>query len=214
MVAGRRLRLRKANESADPDAVLSADAATWARIAEDLRGRHGVVPRRPAADPRQPPRGRGVPGRDERRRRPGQARVRHAAHARLRGDLDAVGRHRARDDRLRPRPGRHEGLVPPHGERARGRLPRRGARPTRLRRVGQADRRPVRRPLVRPLGVRRHGRAGYRARAYRRQQHGRPRGDRGGPHRPGPDRRAAAAQSGARVAPVEAVGAGDPRAPA
>jgi pimeloyl-ACP methyl ester carboxylesterase len=38
IVAGRRLRLRKANESAEPDTVLTADAATWSRIAADLRG--------------------------------------------------------------------------------------------------------------------------------------------------------------------------------
>jgi pimeloyl-ACP methyl ester carboxylesterase len=38
ILAGRRLRLRPATESAEPDAVLSADAATWKRIAADLRG--------------------------------------------------------------------------------------------------------------------------------------------------------------------------------
>ena len=38
VIAGRRLRLRKASEDAKPDAVLSADAATWSRIAADLRG--------------------------------------------------------------------------------------------------------------------------------------------------------------------------------
>ncbi len=38
VIAGRRLRLRSADESAKPDAVLTADAATWARIAADLRG--------------------------------------------------------------------------------------------------------------------------------------------------------------------------------
>jgi pimeloyl-ACP methyl ester carboxylesterase len=38
LIGGRRLRLREVNESAEPDAVLSADAATWKRIAEDLRG--------------------------------------------------------------------------------------------------------------------------------------------------------------------------------
>jgi pimeloyl-ACP methyl ester carboxylesterase len=38
LIAGRRLRLRKANENAEPDAVLSADEATWDRIASDLRG--------------------------------------------------------------------------------------------------------------------------------------------------------------------------------
>jgi pimeloyl-ACP methyl ester carboxylesterase/putative sterol carrier protein len=38
VIAGRRLRLRSADESAEPDAVLTADPATWARIAADLRG--------------------------------------------------------------------------------------------------------------------------------------------------------------------------------
>jgi pimeloyl-ACP methyl ester carboxylesterase len=38
LIGGRRLRLREVNETAEPDAVLSADAATWERIAEDLRG--------------------------------------------------------------------------------------------------------------------------------------------------------------------------------
>jgi pimeloyl-ACP methyl ester carboxylesterase/putative sterol carrier protein len=38
VMAGRRLRLRPADEDAEPDAVLSADAATWKRIADDLRG--------------------------------------------------------------------------------------------------------------------------------------------------------------------------------
>jgi pimeloyl-ACP methyl ester carboxylesterase len=38
VIAGRRLRLRDADESAQPDAVLSADPATWARIAADYRG--------------------------------------------------------------------------------------------------------------------------------------------------------------------------------
>jgi pimeloyl-ACP methyl ester carboxylesterase/putative sterol carrier protein len=38
VIVGRRLKLRSADESAEPDAVLSADAATWRRIAADLRG--------------------------------------------------------------------------------------------------------------------------------------------------------------------------------
>jgi pimeloyl-ACP methyl ester carboxylesterase len=38
VIAGRRLRLRDADESAEPDAVLSADPTTWARIAADYRG--------------------------------------------------------------------------------------------------------------------------------------------------------------------------------
>jgi len=38
LIAGRRLRLRDADDAADPDCVLSADAATWRRIASDVRG--------------------------------------------------------------------------------------------------------------------------------------------------------------------------------
>jgi pimeloyl-ACP methyl ester carboxylesterase len=38
LIAGRRLRLGNVNESAEPDAVLSADSATWKRIAADVRG--------------------------------------------------------------------------------------------------------------------------------------------------------------------------------
>jgi pimeloyl-ACP methyl ester carboxylesterase len=38
VISGRRMRLRDADESAEPDAVLSADPATWARIAADFRG--------------------------------------------------------------------------------------------------------------------------------------------------------------------------------
>ena len=38
VIAGRRMRLHDADESAEPDAVLSADPATWGRIAADYRG--------------------------------------------------------------------------------------------------------------------------------------------------------------------------------
>src|SRR3954447_13658314 len=38
VIAGRRMRLRDAEESAEPDAVLSADPATWPRIAAHFRG--------------------------------------------------------------------------------------------------------------------------------------------------------------------------------
>src|SRR5215210_3258676 len=38
VIAGRRLRLRPASESAKPDCELSADAATWRKIASDIRG--------------------------------------------------------------------------------------------------------------------------------------------------------------------------------
>jgi pimeloyl-ACP methyl ester carboxylesterase len=38
VIAGGKVRLRGAAENADPDAVLSADARTWERIAADLRG--------------------------------------------------------------------------------------------------------------------------------------------------------------------------------
>ena len=38
VIVGRRLRLRSAEDGAHPDAVLTADAATWGRIAADMRG--------------------------------------------------------------------------------------------------------------------------------------------------------------------------------
>ena len=38
VIAGARLRLGSVKESAEPDAVLSADSATWRRIAADVRG--------------------------------------------------------------------------------------------------------------------------------------------------------------------------------
>lgn len=38
LIAGPRMRLRSVNESAEPDAILSADPATWKRIAADVRG--------------------------------------------------------------------------------------------------------------------------------------------------------------------------------
>jgi pimeloyl-ACP methyl ester carboxylesterase len=38
VIAGRRIKLQKADSEAEPDAVLSADPATWTRIAADLRG--------------------------------------------------------------------------------------------------------------------------------------------------------------------------------
>jgi pimeloyl-ACP methyl ester carboxylesterase len=38
LIAGRRLRLHEADEGTDPDCILSANAATWRRIADDVRG--------------------------------------------------------------------------------------------------------------------------------------------------------------------------------
>ena len=38
LIVGRRLRLRDASENAKPDCVLSANAATWRKIASDIRG--------------------------------------------------------------------------------------------------------------------------------------------------------------------------------
>src|SRR5215212_7146960 len=38
VIAGRRIRLRDADQSVEPDAILSADPATWSRIAADFRG--------------------------------------------------------------------------------------------------------------------------------------------------------------------------------
>ena len=42
VIAGRRLRLRDADESSEADCVLSADPATWRRIAADMRGGMGA----------------------------------------------------------------------------------------------------------------------------------------------------------------------------
>ena len=38
VIVGRRLRLRDAHPSAEPDCVLSASPATWRKIAADMRG--------------------------------------------------------------------------------------------------------------------------------------------------------------------------------
>src|SRR5688500_5121703 len=38
VISGRRLRLHDADEGAEPDCVLSADSASWRRIAADVRG--------------------------------------------------------------------------------------------------------------------------------------------------------------------------------
>ena len=46
LIGGRRLRLREVNESAEPDAVLSADAATW--IANPVKARSKLASRVPA----------------------------------------------------------------------------------------------------------------------------------------------------------------------
>ena len=79
VIAGRRMRLGSVNESAEPDAVLSADSATWARIAADVRGGMEAFRAGPPADPRQPARGRRLPRGDQRRGRAGPARVRDAS---------------------------------------------------------------------------------------------------------------------------------------
>ena len=86
-------------------------------------------------------------------------------------------------------------------------LPRRRDRPPGIRRVGQADRRALRRALVRPLGLRRDGRTRHRAGAHRRQQHGRASGDRGRARGSRPHGRAAAAEPGAGLAAPAPVGA-------
>src|SRR3954462_4066009 len=126
-IAGRRMRLRDADESAPPDAVLGADPATWARIAADFRGgmeafragRLGIrgslhvgVGFLAATSGSDEPGRLGV----ETGRTPVDgawpAGVRDGPDARVRRHLRAVGGHRPRDDPVRARPGRDEGVLP------------------------------------------------------------------------------------------------------
>ena len=65
----RKLSLQPPRDGTEPDATLTADAATWRRIAADVRGGMDAFRRGKLRDPRQPPRGRGLPGRHERRHR-------------------------------------------------------------------------------------------------------------------------------------------------
>jgi hypothetical protein len=115
--------------------------------------------------------------------------------------------------RVHPRAGRDQGLVLRHRGRAHARgLSRPRARPTGLRRLFKAPRRPVLGALVRRDRDRGDGRAGGRARPPGRQLDGRPRGDRDGTARARARRqpRAARARGGlrqARLAPDRAADA-------
>ena len=84
--------LREADEARRPDAMLRADAETWARLSDDLRRRHGRVPRRAADRPPRPAPRRRLPRRDERRDRAESAlRFRHVetAHRRRSSTMQA-----------------------------------------------------------------------------------------------------------------------------
>ena len=169
------LELAPANEEREPDAVIAADPDTWRRIAEDPRGAMGAFRQTPPADARQPARGGRLPRRHRGLARPGTPRLRPDRDEQ-RPALARIRRHRPRDAALPARPRRDQGVVPAHARGARRRgLPRDRARPAGLRRVRQADRRPLRRALVRARDLRGHGRARARVGPPRRQQHGRPR---------------------------------------
>ncbi len=107
---------------------------------------------------------------------------------------------------LHPRPGRHQGQLPPDGGGAGGRVPGDRPRPPRLRRQRQADRRPLRRRLLRRGGHRVPRRAGHRQGLRRRQQHGRPRGARARLRAPRPRPQARAAGPLAGLAERQKVG--------
>ena len=142
--------------------------------------RHERVPRRAAADPRQPPPRRRLPRRDERERRAGRG-----SSSRGCGPRWATSRSRA------PAHPDAEPVVMLHGlgGTKASFLPTVAAladeyrvardRPAGLRRLGQAARRRLRPALLRPRGVRLHGRGGDRERAPDRQLDGRPRRVRG-----------------------------------
>ena len=189
VIAGRRVRLREADESSAPDAVLSADPATWARIAADLRGGMEAF-------------------------RAGRLRIRGSLHVGV-GFLAATSGSddpgRLEFETLRTRDfgaisvlsagTGPETIVCVHGlgGTKASFLPTVNALADDYRVVaidlpgfGESDK-PIgalRRALVRALGVRGDGRAGAGTRSHRRQQHGRPGRHRGRPHGPRPHRRA------------------------
>ena len=179
-----RLELAPADEEAEPDA---RDRRRLRHLAADRGGsarRDGRLPAATPADARQPARGRRLPGRDGGLARARPARLRAARDGR-RAAVDRLGGRGTRDHPLPARPRRHQGLLPADRRRARRPLPRRGTRPAGLRRIRQADRRALRRAVVRPRDLRRHGRARARLGAPCGQQHGRSGGDRSGADRPG-----------------------------
>ena len=96
-------------------------------------------------------------------------------------------------------PRRHEIELLRHRRRAQPPLHRARARPAGLRRQLQARHSALRRAVRRARRDRDDGRPADRTRPPRRQQHGRPRGDRGRPRTAGPRRRDRAAEPRRRV---------------
>ena len=157
-----------------PDARLAADAATWRRIADDVRGGMEAFSR-------------------------GRLKIRDDLHLGVgflaaTSGIDRPGAARA-GPRRAPRsatsrccrPAQGDPVLLLHGLGATkasflptvaalaGSLPRDRDRPARLRRLRDAGRRRLRPAVLRPRGRRRARRARDRARARGRQQHGRPR---------------------------------------
>ena len=211
-ITGRRVRIISARDTGEPDALISADPATWLAVGASVRG--GL---RAFGAGRLRIRGSlhlgigflaATSGSTER----GRLVVRDAAHRRGFG-VDPLGRDGAADVAVPPWPRRDQGVVPADRCGAVGRLSRGGHGPAGLRRVRQADRRALRRRLVRALGLRNARRAGRQARLGRRQQHGRAGGDRGGPDGPRPGARHGPAEPRPRLAarpPLGGVGAAAP----
>ena len=174
VAAERRPDRRRQSERRAPDATLTADRATWDRIAADLRGGMDAY-------------------------RAGRLVVRHNLHlgvgflaatsgatgpARLRfqRDRDGLGRAVDPDGRRRragpapPRARRDQGLVPADGRGAGRLVPHDRARPARLRRLVQAARRAaITRRSSRASVVELMDALGLDAGARDRQQHGRAR---------------------------------------
>ena len=207
VIRGGTWRLEPADRNLRADARLCADRATWARVARDLRGGMNAFRGGRAGDPRRPPPRRGLPRRHEREPR--------ARPARARAGADGDGQHRGRPRRApgrragrdAPRARRHQGLLPPDRRGAGRRVSGPRDRPAGVRRLGQAAARRLRPALLRPRGVRLHGRVRDRARAPDRQLDGRPRGVRGRlpqPRARRPDRRADAGAGVAARPPLDA----------
>ena len=175
-------RAPRGGRPTEPDAVLSADAATWERIARDVRGGMEAFRSRKLSVRQNLHVGVGFLA----------ATSDIADDRRLRFDT-----HRTRDGRISTlSAGAGDPVVCLHGlggtkasflptDRRAGRgLPGDRDGPARLRRVRQAAARRLRRALLRRLGHRAARRARDRARPPDRQQHGRARRDRGRPAAP------------------------------
>ena len=229
---GRARRRPRASSSGaprgEPDSLISADAATWRAIARDLRGGMGAFRRGRLRRAPQPP-SRGRLPRGDQRRRPGRAgsastRLETARRAHL---DDERGRRASRSSASTGSAARRPPSCPP--SRARRDQPRDRDRPARVRRLGQAAERRLRRPVLRRCGGRGCSTSSASSAPTCRQQHGRPGRDRGRPAdagarraaraaeprgglaaRPQPEVAAAAAAAAARAAPADP--AGDRRA--